>query len=270
MLQHLGVPVALSGYAIGLSVGISLGIGMGWSEKFDWFARPIFDIIRPVPGIAWIPVMITLFGIGLLSKAMVIFLSSFTASLVSTYSGIKQTKAVHLWVGRTFGASNRQLLFKIAIPSALPMLLTGMRVALASSWGALVARKCYFNKRFGIHDSTSKGSFTSRCHYCRDDYHWSGWSPYHISVNTSRTLFTERRSVVMMQNKHEDSITTHSANNKDTVDFNEDKKQSSQIKTKGRDRRKLLFQILGNHFNFILSFGNFPLRSWSRGLARSF
>ena len=104
-------------------------------------------MIRPIPGIAWIPVMITLFGIGLLSKAMVIFLSSFTASLISSYSGIKQTKAVHLWVGQTFGASNRQLLFRIAIPSSLPMLLTGMRVALASSWGALVAAEMLASTR---------------------------------------------------------------------------------------------------------------------------
>lgn len=149
MMQHLvaSLQVALSGYVIGLSVGIPLGIFMAWSEKFDWFARPIFDMIRPIPGIAWIPVMITLFGIGLLSKAMVIFLSSFTASLISSYSGIKQTKTVHLWVGQTFGASNRQLLFKIAIPSALPMLLTGMRVGLASSWGALVAAEMLASTR---------------------------------------------------------------------------------------------------------------------------
>jgi len=149
LLQHLvaSLQVALSGYLIGLSVGIPLGILMAWSERFDWFTRPLFDMIRPIPGIAWIPVMITLFGIGLLSKAMVIFLSSFTASLISAYSGIKQTKAVHLWVGRTFGASNRQLLFRIAIPSSLPLLLTGMRVALASSWGALVAAEMLASTR---------------------------------------------------------------------------------------------------------------------------
>jgi NitT/TauT family transport system permease protein/taurine transport system permease protein len=149
LFQHLGasLKVALSGYGIGLAVGIPLGIMMAWSDKFDWFARPLFDMIRPIPGIAWIPVMITLFGIGLFSKAMVIFLSSFTASLISSYSGIKQTKAVHLWVGQTFGATNKQLLFKIAIPSALPMLLTGMRVALGSSWGALVAAEMLASTR---------------------------------------------------------------------------------------------------------------------------
>jgi NitT/TauT family transport system permease protein/taurine transport system permease protein len=141
MLQHLAasLQVALSGYLIGVVIGVPLGIIMAWSKKADLFIRPLFDLVRPIPGIAWIPVMIILFGIGLFSKAMVIFLSSFTACVINSYSGIKQTKTVHLWVGQTFGASNIQLLSRIAIPTSLPMLLTGLRVALGSSWGALVA-----------------------------------------------------------------------------------------------------------------------------------
>ena len=149
LIQHLGasLQVAMSGYLIGVVIGIPLGIVMAWNRRADMFIRPLFDLIRPVPGIAWIPVMIVIFGIGLLSKAMVIFLSSFTAMVINSYSGIKQTRAVHLWVGQTFGATRRQLLFKIAIPSALPMILTGMRVALGSSWGALVAAEMLASSR---------------------------------------------------------------------------------------------------------------------------
>jgi NitT/TauT family transport system permease protein/taurine transport system permease protein len=131
--------VSLTGYLMGVFIGVPLGICMAWFTRFDWFARPLFDMLRPIPGIAWIPLMIILFGIGVLSKAMVIFLSSFTACVVNSYSGIKQTKAVHLWVARTFGAGNLEMLFKIAIPTSLPLVLTGMRVALGSSWSALVA-----------------------------------------------------------------------------------------------------------------------------------
>ena len=105
---------------------------MAWYKRFDWFARPLFDLVRPVPGIAWIPLMIILFGIGLLSKSMVIFISSFTACVINSYSGIKQTESVHLWVGQTYGASNSQMLFKIALPTALPMIMTGMKGALAT------------------------------------------------------------------------------------------------------------------------------------------
>ena len=141
LLVHIAasLKVALSGYLIGLLIGIPLGICMAWYKGIDYFVRPVFDLIRPVPGIAWIPLMIIFFGIGLLSKAMVIFLSSFTACVINSYSGIKQTRTVHLWVGKTFGFSNTRLLFKVAIPTSMPMILTGMKGALATSWGALIA-----------------------------------------------------------------------------------------------------------------------------------
>lgn len=131
--------VALSGYLLGILVGIPLGIIMAWYRRIEMTVRPVFDLIRTVPGVAWIPVMVSLAGIGLLSKALVIFIASMVAVVINTYSGIKQTKEVHLWVGRTFGASNWELLTKIAIPSALPMILTGLKIALGAAWTTLIA-----------------------------------------------------------------------------------------------------------------------------------
>lgn len=162
MLQHIGssLQVALTGYAIGVVVGVPLGIFMAWYENVDVFVRPLFDLLRPIPGIAWIPIMIVLFGIGLLSKAMVIFLSAFIACVVNSYSGIRQTKTVHLWVGETFGASNFQLLARIAIPTALPMILTGMRVALGGGWTALVAAELVASTRgLGFMIQQARGIF---------------------------------------------------------------------------------------------------------------
>ena len=131
--------VALSGYFLGVIIGVPLGIAMAWFKPVDYFVTPLFDLLRPVPGIAWLPVLIVMFGIGLLSRAMVIFLSAFIACVINSYSGIKNTKPVHLWVGQTFGASNLQQLFQIAIPTALPMIFTGLKVALGASWNALIA-----------------------------------------------------------------------------------------------------------------------------------
>jgi len=96
-------------------------------------------LIRPIPGIAWIPLFILMFGIGVLPKALVIFLGVLIPSTVNAYTGIKQTSDVHLWVGDVFGATNAQKLFKIAIPTATPMIFTGLRVAMGSAWSALVA-----------------------------------------------------------------------------------------------------------------------------------
>lgn len=139
--QHLwaSIKVALFGYFLGAIVGIPLGIIMAWNKWVDRFVRPLFDLIRPIPGLAWIPMFILLFGIGLTSKALVIFLGALIACVVNAYTGIRQTQQTHLWVGDVFGATNTQKLFKIAIPTAMPMIFTGLRVALGTSWTALVA-----------------------------------------------------------------------------------------------------------------------------------
>ncbi len=133
------IKVALLGYVMGVTVGVPLGILMAWFRRVDLFVRPLFDLIRPIPGIAWIPLFILMFGIGVLPKALVIFLGVLIPSTVNAYTGIRQTLDVHLWVGDVFGASNAQKLFKIAIPTATPMIFTGLRVAMGSAWSALVA-----------------------------------------------------------------------------------------------------------------------------------
>lgn len=162
MIEHMAssLQITLTGYGLGIIIGIPLGVLMAWFEPIDLFVRPLFDLLRPIPGIAWIPLMIIFFGIGMMSKAMVIFLSSFIACVVNSYSGIKQTKDVHLWVGKTFGASNLQLLFMIAIPTSLPMILTGMRVALGASWSALVAAELLASTRgLGFMIQQSRGMY---------------------------------------------------------------------------------------------------------------
>lgn len=139
--EHIGssLQIAMSGYLMGVVIGTPLGIIMAWYKKADLFVRPVFDLIRPVPGIAWIPLMIILFGIGATSKVVTVFLSAFVPCVLNSYTGIRQTKDVHLWVGQTFGASNFQMLRSIAIPTALPMIMAGVRVALGTSWTCIVA-----------------------------------------------------------------------------------------------------------------------------------
>lgn len=141
LLQHIGasMKIALGGYTVGVIIGVPLGIAMAWNRKFELFAKPLFDVIRPIPALAWIPLMILWLGIGYWSKVGIIFFAAFISATINSYAGIKRTSQVHLWVAGTFGASNKQMLFKVAIPTALPMIFTGLRLALGSSWVALVA-----------------------------------------------------------------------------------------------------------------------------------
>ncbi len=139
--QHFisSLQVAISGYVLGVVIGVPLGIIMGWFKKADIIFRPVFDLLKPIPPIALIPVMIVIFGISLKAKAVLVFFSTVIPCILNSYSGIKQTSSIHIWVAQTFGASNLQRLFTVAIPSALPMIFAGLRVALGSSWMALVA-----------------------------------------------------------------------------------------------------------------------------------
>jgi len=131
--------VVVIGYLIGGTVGTLLGIFMAWNKRFDWFAKPLFDLIRPIPPVAWIPVMLLLLGIGVTAKSCIIALGSFVPCVINSYSGIKQTSTVHIWVAETFGASRWKILRKVAIPSALPQIFTGLRVGLGAAWMSVVA-----------------------------------------------------------------------------------------------------------------------------------
>lgn len=131
--------VALSGFLTAILIGIPLGLFMGWWKYADRFIRPIFELIRPVPPIAWIPLVVVWAGIGLRAKSMIIFFTAFVPCVINSYTGIKLTNKTLINVSKTFGASNFETFYKIGIPSAMPMVFAGIRVALGNSWSTLVA-----------------------------------------------------------------------------------------------------------------------------------
>ena len=131
--------LALTGYLSAVVVGVPLGLIMGWFRKADDIIKPIFEMIRPIPPIAWIPLAILWLGIGLPAKAFIIWLSAFVPSVINSYAGIKLTEPVLISVSRTFGASNWETFLRVGAPSALPMVFTGLRLSLSSAWMTLVA-----------------------------------------------------------------------------------------------------------------------------------
>jgi NitT/TauT family transport system permease protein len=129
----------LTGYISAVCVGVPLGLIMGWFRKVDEIVKPLFEMIRPIPPIAWIPLAILWLGIGLPAKAYIIWLSAFVPSVINSYAGIKLTEPVLISVSRTFGATNWETFLKVGVPSALPMVFTGLRLSLSSAWMTLVA-----------------------------------------------------------------------------------------------------------------------------------
>lgn len=141
LLRHMFVSfkTMMIAWILGAAIGIPLGMLMSWFKAIDLFVRPMFDVIRPIPGLAWIPVFITLLGIGESSRIAVLFIASLIGNILNSYSGIRQTKDVHFWVGQTFGATDSQLFFTVALPSSLPMVMTGLRLTMGSCWMCIVA-----------------------------------------------------------------------------------------------------------------------------------
>jgi ABC-type nitrate/sulfonate/bicarbonate transport system permease component len=129
----------LTGYVLGCTAAIVIGVLMGWFRTFEYLADPIVEAVRPIPPLAYIPLVIIWVGIDERSRILVIFLAAFLTCIVSTVTGIKQVPRVFVEAAQTLGAGPTRLFLTIAIPSALPYIFAGLRVALAASWTTLVA-----------------------------------------------------------------------------------------------------------------------------------
>lgn len=131
--------VALSGFFLAVAIGVPLGLTMGWFKGFDSFMRPIFEILRPIPPVSWIPITIIWLGLGLKAKAFIVFFSAFVPCVINAYTGIRQTSGTLINVAKICGASNFTTFRTIGIPSAMTMTFAGIRVALGNAWATLVA-----------------------------------------------------------------------------------------------------------------------------------
>jgi NitT/TauT family transport system permease protein len=127
------------GYVLSLVIGIPLGLLMGWFTTIRGLFRPIFEIIRPIPPVAWIPLCIFWFGIGLWGKVFIIWIGAIVPCVINAWVGVGMTNPTLIQMARTYGASDMQIFTKLCIPSALPMVFGALQIALAYAWTNLVA-----------------------------------------------------------------------------------------------------------------------------------
>lgn len=131
--------VAIVGLLLAIVTGVPIGLLMGWYKGFRKLIKPVFEILRPIPPISWIPLTILWLGIGIKAKAFIIFFAAFIPCVINSATGIEQTNKTLINVAKTCGASNVEIFFKVGIPSALPIMFAGIRVALGNAWATLVA-----------------------------------------------------------------------------------------------------------------------------------
>lgn len=141
LFQHIwaSAKVVWLGFFLAAVIGIPLGLFMGWYRLFDRIVRPLFEIVRPIPSLAWIPIVLLFLGIGVEARAVIIFTGCFVATVLNTYTGIRSTSQTLINVAKTCGASNFEVFWKVGIPSAMPMIFAGLKTSMGSAWGTIVA-----------------------------------------------------------------------------------------------------------------------------------
>jgi sulfonate transport system permease protein len=128
----------LEGFALGAGLGIVLGLAMGLSSRMERALSLLTGLLRPVPTIAWIPLLILWLGIGEGSKVVVIAVGSFWPVLLNVIQGVRGTDPRYLEVARMLEKGRWTLLTRVILPSALPSLFTGLRVGMGIAWASVV------------------------------------------------------------------------------------------------------------------------------------
>jgi len=128
-----------SGFVLGAAAGAVIGIAAGWYRGFGLVARPLIELLRPIPPLAWIPLAIIWFGLGEPSKFFIIFLGAFFPVVTSAYHGVRTIDPTLLRAARTMGLSELPLLLRVVVPAASPDLATGIRIGWGLAFGVLVA-----------------------------------------------------------------------------------------------------------------------------------
>lgn len=141
LIRNIYVSLArvLVGYVFGCLIGIGIGAAMGRFKFFRELIDPVIEVIRPISPVAVVPLVMIWFGIGEFAKFVVIVYATVIIVLLNTAAGVERTPMVRVRAARCLGASEAQIFFRIVLPSAMPYIMTGMRVALGFCFMGIVA-----------------------------------------------------------------------------------------------------------------------------------
>ncbi len=127
------------GFGLAVLVGVPFGLFLGWFSRAYEAFNPMIQIFRPISPIAWIPVAILWFGITDLAPIFLIFLASVFPIAVSATAAVQNMQPVYLRAAQNFGLSRAELFRRVILPSCLPQIITGLRIALGIAWLVVVA-----------------------------------------------------------------------------------------------------------------------------------
>jgi taurine transport system permease protein len=141
LLQHLLASLGRVGAALAGAIvaGVVLGFAMTLNQTARGVIEPLLEIYRPIPPLAYLPLVIIWFGIGEPAKILVIFLGILPSIIIATDDGLRSVSTDRVNAGRSLGATRLQVVTRVLLPHALPSILTGTRIGLGTGWATLVA-----------------------------------------------------------------------------------------------------------------------------------
>jgi ABC-type nitrate/sulfonate/bicarbonate transport system permease component len=131
------------GYSLSVIFAVPFGIAIGWYKRFAWVCDPFVNAMNATPRIALLPLVIIWLGIGVLSKVGIIFLGAVFPLLINTRDGVKTTPANLLTAARSFGASEWMIFKSVVLPSTVPFILTGLRLAVGRALIGVMVGELY-------------------------------------------------------------------------------------------------------------------------------
>jgi ABC-type nitrate/sulfonate/bicarbonate transport system permease component len=148
---HAAASLARSapGFVLGSALGIALGLAAGVSRRFDETLSPVVFLSYPVPKIVMLPLFMLWFGIGDVSKILIIALACFYPTFINAYYGARATPTILVWSGLNMGAGRWRIFLGVVVPSAAPLVFAGLRVSLALSFIVMFATEM-INSRSGL------------------------------------------------------------------------------------------------------------------------
>jgi NitT/TauT family transport system permease protein len=162
LIVHILVSLkrSLLGFGLGMIVALSLGLMIGWFKKFEYYVDALLQTFRQTSILALFPVFILLFGIGEVSKIAIVFWGVLWPILLNTVTGVKNTDPLLIKSARSMGASQFTIFEKVVLPSAIPSILTGIRLSATLSIIVLTAAEMMgANAGLGFLVFDSQGKF---------------------------------------------------------------------------------------------------------------
>jgi len=139
----------LLGFGLALVLAVPLGLAMGYSRIFEGLGKPIVEVLRPIPPIAWVPLFFVAFGV-FLGPVMTIFLGAFFPILSNVMFGVKSVDPTLMDAAKTLGASKSKIFTKVVFPYTIPYMMTGVTVGLGIAWMCIVAAEMIGARGGGI------------------------------------------------------------------------------------------------------------------------